>query len=572
MAFTEQEKQIIIYGKANGKTQQEVEQALVRLRTGTPVVQKPIEKPDYLSRVGSELKTAGTGYLETTERGAELTQEGKPIQGAIMAGLGAVGSFIRGVFSPITAAIAPTIQEKLKESGVTDNVEVQKVLKGIDEWAKANPDLAKNSQNLLEIVTALIGVKGVTSAIPVIKTGAESVEQGIKTGVKAIAEAPVVQGTIDVTKMAVEGVSRIPSKIATNVAQKQAEVATIKSLPTKIAQKAAQDGIDPVDVKVIYSIPKETKSASKELADTVIKFSKGDTKIDPIEIVGKPIKERLKILEKLRGTVGQKLGVVAETLGTVTSKEMVQPVFLALQKVSGLSGIKLGKNGVLDFSDTVLTTAETAVDRKAIQSIFTQATMGGTGKSKHLLRQELFEILGGKKRASIQLTETQDKAYQAIRQGLSGVLETKNSTYKELSNQYRKIIKPLSDMRKTIKAVPGVTEDILDMNAGLIARRLTSTSLSQGQIRTILQAMDNVTKVKGTTQATTESLQNLYNVLGKYYDIAPKTGFQGQVKAGVESASGLGETIVGAVKKVMGETPVVRQKAIESVLKEALGI
>ena len=527
------------------------------------------EQPGYLSRVGSELGSAYKGLQKTTERGAELMGEGKEVQGAVMSGLGAPAAFIRGAFSPITAAISPIIQKGLEASGVMGNEEVQSKLASLDAWAKAHPDAAENLKNTLEIGLTLAGARSGKEAI---KIGEKGLTKAGELGEKGLTKAKTA---IKPVTMAVEPyvseAKRIPANIATNIAEKKAVEQSIKQLPLK-AQTAVRDGVDIFDIKDIYKIPKTIKPDAKKLADDVIKFAGRETDIDPIRLVGEPIVKRMRAFETTKQSIGKKLGSVADDLGGVTTKEAYPSLFKSLKNVPGLSGLKVNKKGILDFKDTVLASSETLSDRKAIQRIFTNAIKSGTGKQKHLLRQELFEVLGGKKKGGLVLTATQEKAYNAIRKGLSDVLETKNGQYKALSGQYRKVTQPLEAMRRLIaKKYPDATEDILEMNAGLLARRLTSTSISQGEIRNILGALDKATKAKGTLLETTENLQKLYNILGKYYDIAPKTGFQGQTKAALEGSTGAFSYIAGKAKALGGETTAVRQKAIDSVLKDALG-
>jgi len=166
----------------------------------------------------------------------------------------------------------------------------------------------------------------------------------------------------------------------------------------------------------------------------------------------------------------------------------VDSIFNSLKRVQGLNGLKV-KSGILNFKDTVLTTAKTASDRKIIQEIFTDATKAGTGKSKHLLRQELFEVLGGKKKALTAITDTQDKAFQAVRRGLSDLLDSKNASYKALNVEYAKVIQPLSDINRFMRLnkLAGASDDLLNMKAGLIARRLTSNAVSNPEIRFLLK-------------------------------------------------------------------------------------
>jgi hypothetical protein len=80
-------------------------------------------------------------------------------------------------------------------------------------------------------------------------------------------------------------------------------------------------------------------------------------------------------------------------------------------------------------------------------------------------------------------------------------------------------------MRRFMKTLPDATEDILDMQAGLLARRLTGNAQSNPQIRNILKMLDKATGKTGTKDSV-EALQDLYNIFDKYYSIAGKTGFQ----------------------------------------------
>lgn len=362
-------------------------------------------------------------------------------------------------------------------------------------------------------------------------------------------------------------VSRIPSNIKTNVAAQKATQETIKKLPTITAQKAVQDGVDIVDAKILPNVVNKIKPQAKELFKAVKEFEKNPRGVNPIEIVGRPITKKLQQLEKTRQMVGKKLGDIAsKSLGNVSKQEAVPTIFKELKKVQWLDWLKLDKKLQLDFADTVLATKATAADRKAIQSIFNDAINSGSWKSKHLLRQELFEILWGKKKSLQTLTDTQEKAYDAIRKWLSEILEWKSPQYKTLSNEYRKVIQPLSEMRKFMKTLPDATEDILDMKGGLLARRLTSNATSNPQVRQLLRNLDKVTGWK--TAESVEAMQDLYNILDKYYNIANKTGFKGQVTAGVDAS--IKGTIWNALKNFAGQSEDVVRKAMDDLLGDLL--
>jgi len=80
MAFTDQEKSIISYGLANGKTKEEVQEAILRSRLGRPYTPTPPEK----STTASVLTGAAKGVGDTL-RGMQKT--GNLVTGALVPGL-----------------------------------------------------------------------------------------------------------------------------------------------------------------------------------------------------------------------------------------------------------------------------------------------------------------------------------------------------------------------------------------------------------------------------------------------------------------------------------------------------
>src|SRR3990167_691146 len=555
---------------------------MVLMQTSPQVV--AAQKPNVFQRIKNTINQAGVNVADA------VTGQGEFVgQSNIRRATGAVASAFNAIPQVAVDVLPEPARKGVQAVGKT-------AVKAIDwlgdklgstqlaqdfvtrhpEAAKTLEEIAGTASNLGQIAGDILianqGTKALQKGIDVTKKSGRIVLSKTKSGFQAGQETTrkITQSIQRVAEPFVEEAKRIPDRFRTNVAQKKAVQQTINQLPAKVARQAAQDGLDIVDIKKLYSIPKTQTASLRKLAVVTKQFAEGKTKTNPIEVVGKPIVTRLKELEQARVKVGAKLGEVADNLGVVTREELFPTIFQRLRKVSGLEKLGVDNVGRLNFKNTVLATAETVSDRKAIQSIFADAVKWGQGKNKHLLRQELFESLGGKKSASIKLTATQEKAYQAIRQGLSDVLESKNVGYKNLSNQYRKIISPLQAMRKMMK-VAGEADDVLDMSAGLLARRLTSMAQSNPQIRAILNAMDKATKKAGKTRLSVETLQDFYNILEKYYDIAPKTGFQAQVRQGVEKAVSRPLNFIGEqIKGFAGETTAVRQKALEKILNEIL--
>jgi len=582
MALTEQQKQQILskYGNNNSSVSDtQATDAIVENTFNSIKGQTSETKPSFLSRVNTDLKKRAGDIVNSFKK--EVTSTATPL-GLGRLGLrtaGAVAGTVTDIAGEAVKSVADTtgVTQALKPVGLAlldtslGKAGLEAVKGGVESYnafKQANPDTA----NALEDVLNIASLIPIGAGAKVVGNTTVDVGKKIATGIGGAGTGirNLTKGVGNVVGSTAEGLSRIPSRISTNIAEKQATRETIAKLPTKIAQRAVQDGIDLPDVKYLYQIPKDQKAPLRKLLKVTQEFESGASKTNPIEIVGKPITNRIKELESARGTIGQKLGQIADTLGSVSTKEVYPSVFGELQKVNGLNGLKVNNKGILDFSDTVLTTAETKADRKAIQSIFNSAVKNGTGKQKHLLRQELFESLGGKKKSLTQLTDTQEKAYEAIRKGLSNVLDTKNADYKKLNKQYATVSQPLADIRKYMKNIPDATEDILDMQAGLLARRLTSLAKSNPEIRATLQSMDKATAIKGKTRLNIENLQDFYNILDKYYDIAGKTSFQGQTTAAIEKVSGVKDFISQTVGELAGRTDAVKRKAIEDALMEAL--
>lgn len=498
-------------------------------------------------------------------------------------GIGA-GGVAQGLGDVVTGAVKTVLPqggEDIVKSGIgavakpiVESDFVQNIMSkydSLDENQKRDVDALLGVGSLAsELVGGSLAKKPLTSTI---KKSTELASKAV-TGAGELAMnvtkpvANVVGNVIDTTKLAGQGAMRIPERIATNIAEKKATQQAINSLPSTYAKKAVQDGIDIRDINTLYSIPKEQKQVVSKLVKHVQDFEAGKAKTDPMELVGKPIVNRLKTLQSRQAIVGKKLGEVSKQLGNVTEQDTFPTVYNSLKSTRGLEGLRLAEDGSLDFSNTVLATAETASDRNAIQSIFDDAVKAGTGEQKHLLRQELRESLGGKKRGGVQLTGTQENAYEAIRKGLSDVLDSKNPAYKAINQQYAKLANPVSELTKLLKVGNETSDDVLNLSAGVLARRLTSASTGNAKIRQLLQLVDKATKVKGKTLTSTETLQNVINVLGRYYDIAPRTGFKNLTQEAV--SGGVKDFVSGAVTDIAGRTDAVRKKALEEVFKDLL--
>lgn len=591
MAFNTQEQEIIKYGVANGKSRQEVEQAISNYRSG--VVPKPKVEEVPKETLGSKLATTGketvNNIKDVASSDSNLASKALQITGDVAGGaVGAVGDVIsstpvvgdaiNAVAKPISAGIKAT-QDWIANNPSVQNAVSNETSNAIASFLDQHPDIAKNAEAVNNIANAILiakgGIESAGTAKNALVKGASAVADAntgiidaVKTGTQAIKENPIVAGAADIAKMAGEGISRVPARIATNVAERQANEAAIKSLSSQTAQTAVRDGVDIVDVKDLSAIPR-TPEVNKVIR-TVKEYASGNKKVDPMEVIGEQTTKRFKELVNQKKEIGAKLGEASKTIGILTKPELQNGVINRIKSVPGLEGVSVTPKGKLNFKGTTLEAdlPSAILDRKAIQNAYDQAIKWGDGERAHMYRQTLFEDLGGKKRGGVQLTGTQEKAFNAIRQGLSDVIETKSPSYKKYSNEYRKIIEPIEELQKRVKTLDPNAEDFSDSNlgAGILARRITSTAASNADVRALLKKLDSVGTTKGSSFKNTLDMQDMYNILNKYYDIAPRTGFQNLSKEAL-SSSPLG-MIKETLTDVAGKSNAVRQKALEKLLEE----
>lgn len=447
----------------------------------------------------------------------------------------------------------------------------------------------KLAKSGLGIKTAMIsgGASGfATGAGQSLQEGAgvgDAITTGIKTGIVsagvggAVGALPgafrgalnVARGVRDLATAVAPSLRNIPSNIATNVADKVAVQNSIKALP-KVAQDAANRGVAIEDAKFVANISPNLKAPAKKLFNAARTATTDAEKIKVQEAVGAPIIKSLRTAQSKADAIGAKLQEESKKLTNIKREDAVNAVVARLKKVPGLQNIEVSDylKGNLSFNKTTLSKELNPAAQAEIQTLFRKAVKTTDGESKHLLRQEIFEMLGGKKSSQAPLTATHEQALEAIRNGLFDVLGSQSKTYKKLATNYAKTINPVLTLRRILKA-DNVAEDLLEMKAGALARRLTSNAPSRAEIQTALSELDKLVPRK--SRISVAELQNLYNIMDNYFGLSPSTSLRGEVAKGVGSASDVGSALYTGAKNLTGETPAVRRKALEDLLDNVLG-
>lgn len=253
MAFNEKEKAIIDFGLKNGKSKQEVEQAIQKFRYGSV---EPVKAPmTSAQKLGSFAKGFGKGALESTIETAGLLQKGGQ---AIIAGIDPTRNF----------------QQVQAETGVPSLKSEQ--LDQIRELLKSE-NTAEKAGKISEFVAELIFPVGKAKEVqPLLRKGGEILDTGVEKGKQIVQKGQDVVG--DVKTKAMEGVE----KLVAEPIQKQYET-TLKRTTTQkfdeyanIAQKATTDFKNPT----------------------------------PLEAAGKKAQDALDTIQRKLSTIGQEKGGV----------------------------------------------------------------------------------------------------------------------------------------------------------------------------------------------------------------------------------------------------------------------
>lgn len=388
---------------------------------------------------------------------------------------------------------------------------------------------------------------------------------GAIPGVPALygAVKPLASGTGKVLKAAGQTLKSIPENIATNVGEMGAKEAAIKSIPSATGQNAVRKGIDITDATGLQKAIQTPEA--RGLIQTIKNYAAGDKSVSPFEIVGKPIVDKLKTLDTQVKNFALQLDTVAQDLKGVSMGDVSKIDDTVL---SGLNKLQIGINKQgLDFVGSSL---EGVGNSGAIvNNVFKRLQTARDAFDLHNLKKYIDANVTFGKRAE-GLDSGAENLLKTWRKAIDDTLDTQFENYNKVNTELAKRISPLEDLKGLLKNADGLDTDLLSEKAGILARRITSAAPSNPEIKQILRNLDGFTSTTGKTLGKIENLQDLYNILNKYYDIAPKTGFQNLTKEGVQSAGGITERAIDTVKGFAGSTNATRQKALENYLDELL--
>jgi hypothetical protein len=341
-------------------------------------------------------------------------------------------------------------------------------------------------------------------------------------------------------------VGSIPERMkASAEAGKTAEAVMSKEAPA--VQDASRFGIRPNEARLMLEATPEHNALYRKMVDSAKRMEAGEDVQPSADVGGSVVTGRLKEMEAARKTRGEAVGAAADAItGTVDTAKA--DILARLRKVRGLEKLQEGEGG-LDFSKTGLSTVLSKADRNVIEDLYRQLANEKDPAQLNLVRQELFEDIGGRKKANVVLTETREQAIEAIRQGLADSIERVSPEYKNANKAYAEVADLTKRIRKFYNGLDKAEADILDENGGLLLRRLTSNLGSGPKLRMLFDELDALLAKEGKPNPYDyKKIQDFENLLEREYDIAKQTALTGQVSLGIDKS--LGGLVAGAIGKV----------------------
>lgn len=331
MAFNQQEQQIIQWGLQNGKSKEEVTQAISNLRNGIVVNQpKPEEKPNYFQRVGQDFQRAGerikTGIGESAQQistGASEILSGniksgvKDIQtGAGRAALRTVGSIAGAAFAPVVEAPGIKQATEAVAGGAMKIPAVQTLAQKGAELAQKYPDASKDIEDLINIATLGVGgaaEKPIQGAVSDLTKGVKDITQKtasetVKIGKKIVPKSPEIMNKVArLTPTQARNFKNLAGETQGEYLVRTGNFGTPQEIVEKEAQKFSQS-IKSVD-DTLATLPGEYKAG---VIDDTLKALQDKVARTSTENVPSPIASRVAEFANKNETVGLNMSEINE--------------------------------------------------------------------------------------------------------------------------------------------------------------------------------------------------------------------------------------------------------------------
>lgn len=556
-------------------------------------IQAPISKPNPIV---SEVKSFGKNTIDaavsgakkvgqSVEEGAKALTENKPstLGGEIKTGAKLAGAGIDAGLSGAGALFAPVSGlVKTLSDNASDNEHVQKFaqhispfldaantgVSSIDELRDKHPDIAKNLDRTVSLLTLEGGGKAASAAGDVAKSATDAAKSGIETAAKSTADA----------------VKTTASNASKGIAEKTAAAATspgflgktlrrvkdyandkreFKDLSAPV-QEAIKTAIPAPYAKMIGDATPEEKQAAERMLD-IQEQGVGDmsSRTRPESVIGARIMQAVKAVEGMNKKAGEAEGShIGDLSGHNIDHSKTTDDFL--DSLHSLNVHIDPEDSRLDFSKSEFRGPSNSKDRGLLQSVWNELQPGTEGltiknaKDLHTGRQALFNELKGRPTMDPFAPKAVSIAEQA-RKGLLADIGKQagdaGTGYKTHTTNFAITHKALEDFYNILgKKWTGRPEDVRGLKTGEIFNRIKGNAGADAQF-----VLDNIEGLaaKGGFKSSIDpqKLIDINQLLKEIVGDTQGASLSGGVKRGVadaiENSGTLAKTLSGGIPGIV---------------------
>ena len=303
------------------------------------------------------------------------------------------------------------------------------------------------------------------------------------------------------------------------------------------AKELVRQGLPEADVAMIKNASPTDKAKMLEmlrireaqLADKTVTQRASD-------VAGDSFLNTLKHIQNVNKQAGQQLDDVARSLAGETVN--IQKPLQQFSSDMANSGIRIGKNGTLDFSKSIF--RMNTPTQKQIQNFYREAlklSENPDALAVHQTKKLIDEVVDyGKKSEGI--TGQTERLLKNFRHRLDEALDTSFPTYDAVNTTFSETAGQLRNVADSMGRKFNINSDFANASLGTKLRGLMSNNASRGQLMQVIQDAQEIARKYGSNSTDDLIVQaNFANTLEKMFGTEAPTSLVGQVSQGVTDAT-----------------------------------
>lgn len=330
-----------------------------------------------------------------------------------------------------------------------------------------------------------------------------------------------------------------------NEATGEPVVKPINSVQKKAIKLAKEQGFDDTDTAFVLSLkPADKAKAARalEIAEKSLTDKRSRALFRPEDVLGESFVEKVKNIDNLNSTAGQRVDEVARGLrGQQIDASAVKTT--ALNQLQD-AGVSIVDDGTLDFSNSIFKkTPELARKIKAAFSDLPDGVMDA--EQLHLFKKSIDQIVEYGKTSGKAFTSKAESILKGARAAADDVLDTTFADYNAANTDFKVTKEVLDELESLFGKKVGFTQE----RGGQILRGIFSNNQSRSRLLQILPQIEQVATKYGINTPDNLIDQAIFvDLLEDVYGTQATTSLQGQVGRGVRQAVGTTQKVIAGLR------------------------